>query len=181
MKMRKSSLSAEALLCPFTHSGERWRAGPVLCLYLGRLVGIWRLSCGELGRLDDAFHVLVGLCQDTERQPALAPGEVREQRGWPTWAAAHLACRWEVSCRCWFRCLEIMQTFSFSSQKILNMLFRNEVSWLCSSYLPSVVVFVLPGLWKCCWLVLILRVACSCSDEPPGEPLSLSALRAFIL
>lgn len=143
MKMRKSSLSAEALRCPFTHSGERRRAGPVLCLYLGRQVGIWRLSCGELGRLDDAFHMLVGLCQDTERQHALASdGGVRERRGWPTGAAAHLACRWEVSCRCWLRCLEIMQTFSFTSRKILNMLFLNEVL--------SVVVFVLPGLWKCC-------------------------------
>lgn len=67
-----------------THSGNRWWTGPVLCLYLGRLVGIWRLSRRELGRLDDAFHMLVDLCKDTERQHALASGEVREGRVLPT-------------------------------------------------------------------------------------------------
>lgn len=96
-----------------THGGKWWRTGPVLCLYLGRLVGIWRLSCWELGRLDDAFHMLIDLCKDTERRHTLALREVREERVLPTWVAAHLACRWEVSCRCWFRCLEKRLTFGF--------------------------------------------------------------------
>lgn len=57
-------LSAVSLPCRFTHSGQRGRAGPVLCLYLGRLVGVWGLRCGKLGRLDDPFHVFVDLCED---------------------------------------------------------------------------------------------------------------------
>lgn len=65
----------------------------------------------------------------------------------------------------------------FSSKKQWNFPHNS----LTRTYFDILNMFVLPGLWKCCWLALILRVACNCSDEPPGEPLSLSARRAFIL
>lgn len=45
-----------------THGGQRGGAGPVLCLYLGRLVGVWGLSGRKLGRLNDSFDVFVHIC-----------------------------------------------------------------------------------------------------------------------
>lgn len=45
-----------------THGSQRGGAGPVLRLYLGRLVGVWGLSCWKLGRLNDSFDVFVHIC-----------------------------------------------------------------------------------------------------------------------
>lgn len=45
-----------------THGGQRGGAGPVLCLYLGRLVGVRGLSCRKLGGLNDSFDVFVHIC-----------------------------------------------------------------------------------------------------------------------
>lgn len=48
-----------------THGSQGGGAGPVLCLDLGRLVGIWRLSCRKLCRLNDpaALQMFGNICR----------------------------------------------------------------------------------------------------------------------
>lgn len=64
-----------------THNGQRRGAWPVVCFDLGWLVGVGRLRCRELGRLDDeVFNEVLalraascGLCAGRSRSARARP------------------------------------------------------------------------------------------------------------